>query len=79
MRSSALDIFVNLKPKLGHKESMDLLNYIEENSEAVINRKKDIFLVKDDKIDIMRSIYLAGVVQYLAILGSMLAIFSFLK
>ncbi len=79
MRSTSLELFEKLKPKIGYDESMELINYIEEKSEEIINRKKDIFLTKDDKIDIMRSIYIAGVFQYLAILGSMLAIFRFMK
>jgi hypothetical protein len=40
-------------------------------------RNKNIFLTKDDKVDIMRSIYLVGVIQFLAIVGSVLAILSF--
>jgi hypothetical protein len=51
-----------------------LVAYVEERAEEKINQKKDVFLTKDDKVDIMRSMYIVGVVQYLAILGSMLAI-----
>jgi len=40
-------------------------------------RNKNVFLTKEDKIDIMRSIYLVGIVQFLAIVGSVLAILSF--
>jgi hypothetical protein len=40
-------------------------------------RNKNVFLTKDDKVDIMRSIYLVGVIQFLAIVASVLAILSF--
>lgn len=36
------------------------------------------FLTKDDKVDLMRTIYLVGLVQYLAIVGSVLAIVTFM-
>ncbi len=39
---------------------------------------KDVFLTKDDKVDIMRSIYIVGVVQFVAIVGSVIAILSFM-
>ena len=79
MQITSIELFELLKPKLGEKEAKTLVAYVEERAEEKINQKKDIFLTKDDKIDIMRSMYIVGVVQYLAILGSMLAIFNFMK
>ena len=79
MQITSIELFELLRPKLGEKEAKALVTYVEEKSEEKINQKKDIFLTKDDKVDIMRSMYIVGVVQYLAILGSMLAIFNFLK
>jgi hypothetical protein len=79
MQITSIELFELLKPKLGEKEAKTLVAYVEERAEEKINQKKDVFLTKDDKIDIMRSMYIVGVVQYLAILGSMLAIFSFMK
>lgn len=43
-----------------------------------IENKKDTFLTKDDKVDIMRSIYIVGLVQFLAIVGSVLVIMNFM-
>jgi hypothetical protein len=43
-----------------------------------LDDRKDTFLNKDDKIDIMRSIYIVGIVQFLAIVGSVLAIMNFM-
>jgi len=79
MQITSLELFELLKSKLGEKEAKSLVEYVEEKAEEKINQKKDVFLTKDDKVDIMRSMYIVGVVQYLAILGSMLAIFSFMK
>lgn len=79
MQITSIELFELLKPKLGEKEAKTLVAYVEERAEEKINQKKEIFLTKDDKVDIMRSMYIVGVVQYLAILGSMLAIFNFMK
>jgi hypothetical protein len=79
MQITSIELFELLKPKIGEEEAKTLVAYVEERAEEKINQKKDVFLTKDDKVDIMRSMYIVGVVQYLAILGSMLAIFSFMK
>ena len=79
MQITSIELFELLKPNLGEKEAKTLVAYVEERAEEKINQKKEIFLTKDDKVDIMRSMYIVGVVQYLAILGSMLAIFNFMK
>ena len=79
MRITSIELFELLRPKSGETEAKTLVTYVEEKAEEKINQKKDIFLTKDDKIDIMRSMYIVGVVQYLAILGSMLVLFNFMK
>jgi len=78
MTISSIELFELLRPKLGETEARQLVAFVEEKAEEKISAKKDVFLTKDDKIDLMRSIYLVGVVQYLAILGSILALFKFM-
>ena len=41
--------------------------------------KVDLFLTKDDKVDLMRSIYVVGLVQFLAIVGSVVVIVNFMS
>lgn len=41
-----------------------------------MDSKKEIFLTKEDKVDIMRSIYLVGLIQFLAIVGSVVGIIN---
>jgi len=52
--------------------------YIESKVEEKISQKKDVFLTKEDKVDIMRTIFIVGLVQFLAIVGSVLAIVNFM-
>ena len=39
-----------------------------------MNHKKGLFLTKDDKVDIIGTIYIVGLIQFLAVVGSVLAI-----
>jgi hypothetical protein len=77
MSTTELQVYELLKKRFSEEEARIVLQYIEEKGEEKINQKKDVFLTKDDKVDIMRSIYLVGIVQFLAIVGSVLAILSF--
>jgi hypothetical protein len=58
------------------EEAQLVVEQIEQVVEEKINQKKDIFLTKDDKVDIMRSIYVVGIIQFLAITGSLIEIIS---
>jgi hypothetical protein len=66
-----------------------VIEYIANKSEEKMEQKKDIFLtkndkldimraIKDDKVDLMRAIYATNLIQFLATIGSMIAIFHFM-
>ena len=55
-----------------------LVEYVQKQVREEIEAPKDVFLTKDDKVDIMRSIYSVGAVQFLAIAGSVLLIVSYM-
>ena len=57
-------------------EARVVVEQIEQVVEEKINQKKDIFLTKDDKIDIMKSIYIVGIIQFLAIVGSIIGLIN---
>jgi hypothetical protein len=50
---------------------------IEETIDKKFDDSKDVFLTKNDKIEIIKTIYVVGLVQFLAIVGSVLAIVTF--
>jgi hypothetical protein len=77
MSSIEFQVYELFKKLFSEEEVRIVLQYIEEKGDEKINQKKDVFLTKDDKVDIMRSIYLVGLIQFLAIVGSVLAILSF--
>lgn len=79
MSVTEIQLYKLLKAKLGDETAQELVNFIKSEINAEFMECKKIFLVKDDKAEIIRYIFIAGAVQYLAIIGSLLAILSFLK
>lgn len=78
MSISEIQLYNALKTKLGDNEAQQLVDFVKSEVSSEFNNRKDIFLTKEDKIDIMRSIYIVGIVQFLAIVGSVLAIMNFM-
>ena len=78
MSISEIQLYNALKTKLGDSEAQQLVDFVKSEVTSEFNSRKDSFLVKEDKIDIMRSIYVVGIVQFLAIVGSVLAIMNFM-
>ena len=62
-----VSLYKALSEKIGDNESQLLVEGIKQEVKNEFETQKGIFLTKEDKIDIMRSIYLVGLVQFLAI------------
>jgi hypothetical protein len=71
---SALDIQVYelLKSKFNDKEASLIIEYIDTKAEEKINQKKDIFLVKENKVDMIKWMFIFWASQ-------LAATFAFLK
>ncbi|MEO8821479.1 MAG: hypothetical protein ABI374_11595 [Ginsengibacter sp.] len=78
MSISEIQLYNALKTRLGDNEAQQLVDFVKSEVTSEFTNRKDTFLNKDDKIDIMRSIYIVGIVQFLAIVGSVLAIMNFM-
>ncbi len=78
MSISEIQLYNALKTRLGDTEAQQLVDFVKSEVTTEFNNRKDTFLNKEDKIDIMRSIYIVGIVQFLAIVGSVLAIMNFM-
>jgi len=64
MRISEMQLYNALKQKLGDNEAQQLVDFGKSKVSSEFNDRKDTFLTKEDKIDIMRSIYIVGIVQF---------------
>jgi hypothetical protein len=78
MSAMELKVYEILKNRFSEEEAAIVIEYFESKADEKINQKKDIFLTKDDKVDILRSIYLVGVGQFLAVVIAVIAIVSFM-
>ena len=89
MSAIELKVYDVLKARFNEEEARIVIEYIADKSEEKMEQKKDIFLtkddkldimraIKDDKVDIMRAIYATNLIQFLAPIGSMIAIFHFM-
>jgi ribosome-associated protein YbcJ (S4-like RNA binding protein) len=78
MSVTEIQLFNILKSKLGESEAQSLVEYVKVQVKEEVESRKEFFLTKEDKVDIMRTIYLVGVVQFLGIVGAVLAIVNFM-
>lgn len=78
MSTLELKVYELFKKRFSEEEAQIVIEYFEAKTEEKIQQKKDIFLTKDDKIDIIKSIYTANIIQFIATVGSVLAIIKFM-
>ncbi len=78
MRIPEQQLYNALKAKFGKTEAQQLVDFVKAEATSEFNNCKDTFLTKEDKIDLMLSIYIVGIVQFLAIAGSVLIIINFM-
>lgn len=69
MSTLELKAYEILKNKLGENEASTIIQFIEEKSEEKINQKKDVFLTKDDKVDLIKWMVGFWIAQMAAIIG----------
>jgi len=78
MNTADIKIYELFKNRFNEAEAQLVIEYFENKVDEKLNLKKDVFLTKDDKIDIIRSIYTANIIQFIATIGTILAIIKFM-
>ena len=82
MSVSEIQLYQILKNKLGEKEAEELVSFVKAEVQLEFDTKREILATKADlanvRADLMKSIYMVGLIQFLAIVGSVLAIFNFM-
>ncbi|MGV3685276.1 MAG: hypothetical protein ACO1NS_06580 [Daejeonella sp.] len=82
MSVSEIKLYQILKDRLGNKEAEALVHFVSSEIKNEFDNRKEIFATKDDvgnvKSDLTKSIYVVGLIQFLAITGSVLAIINFI-
>ncbi len=59
-------------------KAKDFVHKIEQTIDSKFEFNTTRFLVKDDKVQILKTIYVVGVVQFIAIVASVIGIVSFI-
>lgn len=89
MSNLEMKVYDLLKARFNEEEAKTVIEYIDQKTEDKMQQKKDVFLTKDDKVDLMRvihdgkvdtmrAIYATNLIQFLATIGSIIAIFHFM-
>jgi len=82
MTVSEIQLYQILRNKLGDKGAEELVSFVRSEIRTEFDNRKEILATKEDlyhvKMGLMRSIYVVGLIQFLAITGSVLAIINFI-
>lgn len=78
MSISEIQLFQALKNKLGEKEAEELVLFVQNEVKTEFENRKEGLATKDDIANLHKSIFIVGLVQFLAIIGSVLLIFNFM-
>ena len=93
MTVSEIQLYQLLKKKLGENETEQLVSFMKDEVESQFMNKQNILATKGDldreishvredmmnmKAELLKSIYVVGLVQFIAIVGSVLTILNFM-
>jgi hypothetical protein len=82
MASLQLQAYEILKQKFGEKDAFVVIDFIEANIEKQVDTNTKHLAIKEDlseiRSELAKTIYIVGLVQFLAIVGSVIAIMSFM-
>lgn len=88
MTVSEIQLYQILKNKLGEKGAEELVSFVRSEVKTEFDSRREIYATKSDiaivredmvniKSDLTKSIYFAGIIQFLAIIVSIIAIVNF--
>lgn len=69
MSALELSVYEIFKSKLGEAEAQKIIEFIDAKAEEKVNQKKDVFLTKDDKVDLIKWMVGFWIAQMAAIIG----------
>ena len=87
MYVSEIKLYNLLRAKVGEEQAQTLLEHIHLSIKEEFESKKDNFASKEDltrevsnlRADLLRTIYLVGIIQPVGIIGPVIAIIKFVK
>ncbi|GGE43126.1 hypothetical protein GCM10011413_06310 [Pedobacter psychrotolerans] len=74
MSVTEIQLFQILKAKLGEHEAEQLVSFVKAEVKSEFNNKREILATKEDIANMQKTIYFVGLIQFLAIIGSVIGI-----
>jgi hypothetical protein len=78
MSTLELKVYEIFKNKLGETEAALVIEYFEAKAEEKLQQKKDVFLTKEDKVDMIKWMFIFWASSVVATLGGLIAIVRFM-
>lgn len=78
MSFTYIQLFRILKAKLGEQEAEQLVSYVKSEVRSEFENKREILATKEDIASMQKTIYVVGLIQFLAIIGSVIGIVNFM-
>ncbi len=69
MKTQELTVYEMFKLHMGEQKARTIMEFMDAKAEEKINQKKEIFLRKEDKVDMLKWIIGMWVVQMMATAG----------
>ena len=73
-----IKVYEMFKTRFFEQEASLVIEYLDAKKEEKIQQKRATFLTKDDKVELVWTIYVVGLIQFLAIVGSVLFIANYM-
>lgn len=78
MSVSEIQLFQILKAKLGENQAEQLVSFVKNEVKAEFETKREILATKEDISSMQKTIYVVGLIQFFAIIGSVIGIVNFM-
>jgi hypothetical protein len=78
MSVTEIQLFQILKAKLGEQEAEQLVSFVKSEVKSEFDNKREILATKEDIANMQKTIYVVGLIQFLAIIGSVIGIVNFM-
>lgn len=78
MSVTEIQLFQILKAKLGEQEAEQLVSFVKAEVKSEFDNKREILATKSDIFNMQKTICVVGLIQFLAIIGSVIGIVNFM-
>ncbi|WP_316824981.1 hypothetical protein [Pedobacter miscanthi] len=78
MSVTEIQLFQILKAKLGEQEAEQLVSFVKAEVKSEFDNKREVLATKEDIASMQKTIYVVGLIQFLAIIGSVIGIVNFM-